>query len=76
MPSADAIAFSEMDRLPPEAVDSTANGEAGYAEEPHTGEHGALHEELVQVPLMLRGSHTLALHPTIATTITLSCSHS
>jgi len=50
MPSADAIAFSEMDRLPPEGDgDIGDGGEAGYAEESRRGEHGAPHEELVQV---------------------------
>ena len=56
LPSADGIAFSEMDRLPAEDDDDVLrNGEEGYMGEPRMGEHGAAHEELVQVPLVLGG---------------------
>ena len=48
LPSADAIAFSEMDRYAPED-DDVEEEQGSAAEEPRpTGEHGALNEEIVQ----------------------------
>ncbi len=66
MPSADAIAFSEMDRLPPAADDVGDGGGAGHAGEPRTGEHGAPHEELVQVPLAPRQRRVIMLQRSFA----------
>ena len=53
LPSADAIAFSEMDRFAPE--DDDVEEEDGDAAEPPrpAGEHGAPHEEIVQARLSL-----------------------